>query len=192
LNVNVQSKATTQKGGISTNVDPELATNVLMKSTSAESTRASITIVSDAFQAHELSSSSRSEVAGTLSGKSKHLKRPTFKVSANTSGKIDSDGANEQSMRTFTTEPAQRDDSVSRNEGMGGPKSSSDSHSDGNKYGLELIAFGNIRLETMSWIEAIRRKHGFAENEGTAAPRVPGRTASAKQRAKELREKGIE
>lgn len=51
-------------------------------------------------------------------------------------------------------------------------------------FDLVLTARGNIRLETMSWIEAVRRKYGFTdETQGTVPSGRPGRTASAGLRA---------
>lgn len=32
------------------------------------------------------------------------------------------------------------------------------------EYDLQLIANGNIRVETLSWIEVIRRKYGFGDD----------------------------
>lgn len=49
-------------------------------------------------------------------------------------------------------------------------------------YDLELIAHGHIRLETLSWMEIIKRKHGFGNDEQgnrVNAPTTVGRTASA-------------
>ena len=50
---------------------------------------------------------------------------------------------------------------------------------------LTLTAHGHVRLETLSWFEAIRRKHGFSAGEGSTPPSA-GRTAGATARAKEL------
>lgn len=186
---NVSSIATAKKGGITANVDPELATRVYMKCLSAETTKANVSVISDAFL-HDDSNkdepgkpSVRGEVVGTLSGLSKLLKRPTFSKS-NSSGKIDSHGADEQSLNTFSIPgvvAANGNDESQLTEKLGGGPE---------KFGLQLISFGNIRLETLSWIEAIRRKHGFSNNEGTAPPKKVGRTASAKENAKKLLAKG--
>jgi hypothetical protein len=35
---------------------------------------------------------------------------------------------------------------------------------------LQLIAKDHISVQTMSWIEVIRRKHGFHDHEGTLPP----------------------
>ena len=52
--------------------------------------------------------------------------------------------------------------------------------------GLSLSAHGHVRLETLSWFEAIRRKHGFTDPSQGSKPVAPGRSASATQRAKDL------
>lgn len=56
---------------------------------------------------------------------------------------------------------------------------------------IKLVAHGHVRVETLSWMEAIRRKHGFDEatvgKSGAAAvPVQVGRTASARARAEAI------
>ena len=53
------------------------------------------------------------------------------------------------------------------------------------EYDLQLLANGNIRLESLSWIEVIRRKYGFGDDSKGTRPQAPGRTASAGIRAAE-------
>lgn len=45
-------------------------------------------------------------------------------------------------------------------------------------FDINLFARGNVRIDTMSWIQIIRSKYGFEDNVSTNAP-APGRTASA-------------
>ena len=89
------------------------------------------------------------------------------------SGKINLDGAAAQAMQSLS----ERKSTATSTEDRHDP-------AEDLSFDLQLIANGNIRLETMSWMEAIRRKHGFMdESQGTPPPRSPGRTASAKVKA---------
>ena len=54
---------------------------------------------------------------------------------------------------------------------------------------LTLTAHGHVTVETLSWFEAIRRKHGIREGEGSLPPGA-GRTARAAERARGLRGEG--
>jgi len=74
---------------------------------------------------------------------SKHLS------SSSSSGKINLKGAEEQSLRTFET-----------NERQVGEKDDSNS-SGGYMVDLILIAGKKVCLETISWMDAIKKKHGF-------------------------------
>ena len=50
-------------------------------------------------------------------------------------------------------------------------------------FDLTLRSHGHIRVETLSWIEVIRRKHGFGNDSTYGLPPAGvGRTASAKDR----------
>jgi hypothetical protein len=46
-------------------------------------------------------------------------------------------------------------------------------------YDINLFARGNVRVETMSWIQVIRSKYGFKDDGGAPIPSGVGRTASA-------------
>ena len=50
-------------------------------------------------------------------------------------------------------------------------------------FDLTLRSHGHIRVETLSWIEIIRRKHGFGDSSDQGLPPLGvGRTASANSR----------
>lgn len=55
-------------------------------------------------------------------------------------------------------------------------------HEQGDGYDINLFARGNVRIDTMSWIQIIRSKYGFEDNITGKAP-APGRTASANMNA---------
>ena len=52
---------------------------------------------------------------------------------------------------------------------------------DDSDYDLTLLARGNVRVETMSWIQIIRSKYGFEDTgmSGKNMTPAPGRTASS-------------
>jgi hypothetical protein len=55
------------------------------------------------------------------------------------------------------------------------------------EYDLTLVARGNVRVETMSWIQIIRSKYGFEDKVGgSLPPSKVGRTASATSEAAEI------
>lgn len=176
-NINLQinklqltSEALASNGHISVSVDPEVVTDVYLKSLTSK-----VSIISDAVDFQPLKSpaaSSSSEamtiMEGRLTGKSRAPKRPTFNRGTSSSGKINLDGADSQSMLTIMSD----DDG-----------SSSSSKSDSS---IKFTASGDITLETLSWIEAIRRRHGLSDKVGTIPPKNVGRTASAKSRVAAL------
>lgn len=175
------------------------------ESLSYQSTRAAVTIVSDAFVSDStlsggtdsgavVNAAATSELVtvettseigvqgglltGRLTGQSNSVKRPVFKSGqGSSSGKINLPGAEAQSMQRHNKQRA--DDGISSVD----PTTSK-------RYDLQLVANGNIRLETMSWIAALRRKYGFSDdntaggrNSGPPVAGKIGRTASAGKRA---------
>ena len=84
-------------------------------------------------------------------------------------GKINLDGADSQSMQTIM------------NDTEDGPLFISKSDSS-----IKFVASDSITLETLSWIEAIRRRHGLSDKLDTIPPKTVGRTASAKLRVAAL------
>jgi hypothetical protein len=98
-------------------------------------------------------------------------------------GKIDQSGAEAQALDSGGVALQS-----ARSSGTGG-----EGQQDGGsgEADLTLVARGNVRLETMSWIQVIRSKYGFedtpdASTKGTAPPAHVGRTASASSRAADL------
>eukprot|EP01038_Epipyxis_sp_PR26KG_P015239 gene15239-20539_t len=174
------SLANALDGNITATLDPDVIGIVTCASSLAEG---SSTVLSDSFElgnnknhvTHDTKSNAfvGKVIEGYFTGKSKSSKkRPTFNnTNSSRSGKIDLVGAELQANHKIEdTENA----TVFGN----------------GKYpaigGVKLDAYGNIKLETLSWIEAIRKKYGFEENEGTIPPIAPGRTASANLEAKKL------
>ncbi len=164
----------------------QMKVNLLCESQSHNTTRAAVTITSDAFEVDATSSGpvtagssadvfEGGKLAGRLTGKSQSLKRPAAQAHGQSSGKINLQGAEAQSMQSLS----QRRD---------GAMELGESDAKSSACSLRLVAHGNIRLETMSWIEAIRRKYGFVdEKQGTLPPASIGRTASASIKAAALR-----
>ncbi len=169
------------KGSVFASVDPEVKASVdcFCMSTAG---RAVVTIVSDSFQPLDAAPDqglSPERAQGVLTGESKMSKRPTFsRGNGDASGKINLNGAELQAM------------SGPNHENRGG---SSDSNADNHTedgFDLALHAYGHVRLETLSWIEIIKRKHGFGDDEALSPPKGVGRRASSKARAVELSDGG--
>jgi len=169
------STAVATAGGITASVDPEMAAVVQCDSL-ATAGRAVVTIVSDAFEPIGTANTA-SSVRGKLTGSSGMRSRPLFARSSGEgggggSGKINLRGAEAQALHI-----------IGASTRTGEEKDGSKSHEEQEEQAdLTLRAHGHIRLETLSWVEALRRKHGFAEGEGCLPPADAGRTASAKKR----------
>jgi DUF4097 and DUF4098 domain-containing protein YvlB len=162
--VKLNSGALANKGRISVSVDPEIVTDVYLKSLTSN-----VSIISDAVDFQPLSPNNNNAIIeGRLTGKSRSPKRPIFNRGTSLSGKINLEGADSQSMQTIMND----DDSLIT-------LSKIDSS-------MKFVASGDIKLETLSWIEAIRRRHGLSNTEGTIPPKTVGRTASAKLRVAEI------
>lgn len=159
-------------------------------------------------------------IKGRLTGKSTGTKRPTFsnsytrsgkpQVNANvaantqhewkllgfclcTTGKIDLSGAEAQALESGGVSLQDTSDRSGSEDGSGksaiGRKRSEEAD-------MTLIARGNVRVETMSWIQIIRSKYGFEDKPGTpngaALPRGGvGRTASASALAAEIAQSAL-
>jgi len=164
--VKLKSEALSKKGNIIVSVDPEIVTNVYLKSLSSN-----ISIISDAIDFQQLYNNNNDNtiIEGKLTGKSRAAKRPIFNRGTSLSGKINLEGADLQSMQTII-------DDDNENTLFQTKIDSS----------IKLIASNNIKLETLSWIEAIRRRHGLGDKDITKPPKNVGRTASAKLRVAEL------
>jgi hypothetical protein len=97
----------------------------------------------------------------------------------------DSSGTADESTHTATTgaDGASQDSSTTTT-------TTSSVAGDG-EYDITLIGRGNVRVETMSWIQIIRSKYGFEDSvggssRGTLPPSKVGRTASATSEAAEI------
>ena len=160
----LKSEAIANNGSISVSVDPEIVTDVYLKSLTSN-----VSITSDAVDFQPSSTNNSNIMEGKLTGKSRAPKRPIFNRGTSSSGKINLDGADSQSMLTIM------------NDTEDGPLSLSKSDSS-----IKFIASDSITLETLSWIEAIRRRHGLSDKIDTKPPKTVGRTASAKLRVAAL------
>lgn len=164
------SFAVATKGGIVASVDPEVQATLRCQSHGIAG-RARVTIISDAFEsdpsAHSIAPMPGLAI-GRLTGKSTALKHPPS-ASAARSGKIDLVQADRQSLGGSSSNPI------------------SAHTADSQAFDLSLTAYGHVRVETLSWVEAIRRKYGFLNDSEGTRPVGPGRTASASQRAKEIK-----
>jgi len=176
--INAQAgQATATAGNIHATVDPEMVAALTCKSLQ-HGDRDPITIVSDAFLRHnDVASTADAAVAdavaagpgtavtvhGLLTGESLAPKRAASRGRGATSGKIDLRGAEDQSLQSLASGGAHGDAATA----------------DNSAPILHLSASGSVRVETLSWVEAIRRKHGFAGPvpEGTVSI---GRRAAAR------------
>jgi hypothetical protein len=177
----IPNQATAHKGNLQVAIDPEIIAAVDCANTSTAS-RAIVTIVSDSFEEFsemkpsflETSKGSSSapersarRIQGRLTGQSSGTKRPPLDTAngASRSGKIDLDNVNQ----------------LNETMNLGRKTGSEDS------FDLVLTAFGHIRMETLSWIEAIRRKHlGEDANVDNNKSVELGRTANSSQRVQDI------
>jgi hypothetical protein len=176
LDQSLSSSASALRGNLTAKVNPDVAVNVLCESTSPQTSRSVLTISSDTYVPYldTVSGGAQCEDAkivewistlpttlgqrkvGRLTGKSSpRLRNPHFSSQrSSVSGKINLQGAEEQSLRTF-----QRGDVNGEfRDGDGG-----EFHEDEDVH-LNLKASGNVCVESLSWMEAIRRKYGFLDS----------------------------
>eukprot|EP01035_Chromulina_nebulosa_P026072 gene26072-34084_t len=169
LDQSLSSSASALRGNLTAKVNPDVAVNVLCESTSPQTSRSVLTISSDTYVPYldTVSGGAQCEDAkivewittlpatlgqrkvGRLTGKSSpRLRNPHFSSQrSSVSGKINLQGAEEQSLRTF-----QRGDVNGEfRDGDGG-----EFHEDEDVH-LNLKASGNVCVESLSWMEAIRR-----------------------------------
>lgn len=199
-------KAVTDDGSLAISIDPEVRASVDAHCTSPAG-RAVLTINSDTFHQYDKTAiltakatkNGRDDMVmqpekyhqqGYLSGASAASSRPTFmRSSGSGSGKIDLAAAvAQQSM-------GRESESVSAGAGDKSESSVLSTHSystngstnihsyeevSSKGYDLSLVAHGHVRLETLSWMEVIKRKHGFGGNDKVNAPVEAGRTATAR------------
>ena len=183
------SRVTATKGGIQISVDPEVRATVDAQCFGVAG-RAVVSMVSDSFEEYTQLTQEPGGIKldpraghrqGLLTGDSAGAKRPNFLSTAGrSSGKINLAGAESQAMQqtmSMTKEKKRDSDVVSDND------DDASSATAAAAFDLTLRSHGHIRLETLSWIEIIRRKHGFGDDElGGLPPPGVGRTASSSLR----------
>lgn len=193
------SSVTATKGGIQISVDPEVRATVDAQCFGVAG-RAVVSMVSDSFEEYEQltlpgggpgGGPRPGHRQGLLTGQSAGAKRPEFQSSSGrSSGKINLSGAEDQSMQQTMSKT--KDQSNGRDGGNEADLASGASSSravDAGAFDLTLRSHGHIRLETLSWIEIIRRKHGFGEADLAGLPPAEaGRTASSGQRVSAIME----
>lgn len=182
------NQATSYRGNLQVAIDPEIVAAVDCANTSTGN-RAVVTIVSDSFEEfselkpsllEETRESSQApgessqapersarRIQGRLTGQSSAAKRPPLDIGsgASRSGKIDLDNVAQLSETMNAGKEKEGDES----------------------FDLVLMAYGHIRMETLSWIEAIRRKHlGDDANADNNKNVELGRTASSSQRVQDI------
>lgn len=178
------SCAISSSSTVSAKIDPELTLQLDCKSDTTTA-RNSITIVSEGFLKHdnEIASeqitnpSSIQTISGIItSSKNNNNKRPDFAIRSKGSGKIDLDGAEAQSLNAVTKQLDNKSNNNNTNE------------SKNNYPSLLLSSKGHIRVESLSWIEAIVRNHGLEDvyRDMSSQKMKVGRTASASSRAREI------
>ena len=154
-----------------------------------------VSVVSDSFEeSQELCLDTglkapprRSHVRGHFTGISEGTKRPIFTTSGSrSSGKIDLVGAEAQAMHQTMTKASSDEGSGRVEHGVQTreyEKRGKEELEEEPALDITLRSHGHIRVETLSWIEIIRRRHGFG-NDSTHGlpPSGVGRTASAKDR----------
>jgi DNL zinc finger len=143
------STASAPNGSVAASVDPELV--ALLKCETISPGAKPIEVLSDAFEVKDdtdTDTDGKQMVSGFLTGKSKAPKRATSRRGGHSSGKIDLRGAESQAMQGY----------VERQGSGDGAEEPS-----GVIPSLWLQGKDVIRVETLSWIEAIRRRHGFSE-----------------------------
>ena len=177
LDLSSPSSAVAVKGNISAKIDGEVAATLLCETTTGSSSgRKTLSIASDSYVSYvntfdyENPVNSKNippkaqwiaalpapltghRLAGRLTGPTAGKVRHSGGGAAS-SGKISTASAEEQSLRTFE-------------------KKRLDS-SDRENIDIQLRARGSVRVETLSWMEVIRRKYGFTEkSEGTSPPSI--------------------
>lgn len=98
-------------------------------------------------------------------------------------GKIDLLGAEAQAQQMGGAHHHSADTSTPRNPiATASATTGATAESEQGGYDINLFARGNVRIDTMSWIQIIRSKYGFEDNITGKAP-APGRTASANMNA---------
>ena len=176
-------KAITNDGSLAVSLDPEAQASVSARCTSPAG-RAMVTINSETFQSFDQSELLRTSSTTDANVKEEHPERYlrrgylTGQITAanvqrtSGSGKIDLNSAHSQALFTTANHPKSIESSTRLKPSL--------SEVEQKGFDLELTAHGHVRLETISWMEVIKRKHGFGGNDKVSAPKDYGRTATAR------------
>ncbi|KAJ1435876.1 hypothetical protein B484DRAFT_417014 [Ochromonadaceae sp. CCMP2298] len=193
--------AQANEGHIIATLDPEMEGSLECMSETMGLTRATSTVVSDAFELLPSELEPGEEIAcprpgvweggtirGRLTGKSASVKRPTFQEAGRSgSGKINLEGAEAQQLDEPVSYPSSNSSGTDATSSTGTTSatgaSAGDQGGEVQEFDISLSAYGNIRVETMSWIQVIRSKYGFEDKVGA---QVPGRTASSGVKAAQI------
>jgi len=152
------------RGGIQAKINPEIEAELRCESLGlAGRARATVVSESESFIRAAALQSNPGLVTGRLTGKVASGSDGGAAAPANRSGKIDLAQAAKAKHSSGPVSP-----------------------SSGNLPALSLTGRGHVRIETLSWFEAIRRKYGFIDPSKGSKPVAAGRSASASSRAKEL------
>ena len=177
----VNSRAYSKKKSITVYADPKVKANVYFEVLSQS--RAKVTVVSEGFKPIKDISVCNNIIIGSINKSEHFFQRAQMAYPYLTSGKINTKGSEDQSLHTILP---LNDDITTL-----GTSNECQSITEENAT-FAFVAYGNIFFESLSWIEAIRRRHGFNKpDEGTLSNGI-GRTASSKRRAQEIVEKSIE
>lgn len=147
LKAHSTNSVSAEEGNIACSLDPEII--IAEARCTSKSGRNAINISSDAFQAgHGHDSSS---VVGRFTGESQNIKRPHFRTAngKSQSGKIDLIGAKRNWLESISKASVNNSVSSSSKESVDNPTT------------FECQASGKINVKSVSWIDAIRSKHGL-------------------------------
>lgn len=162
------SVAYAKKKSIAVNVDPKIKANLYFEVFSQS--RAKVTVVSQGFKPIKNLSNDEKIITGSIN----ECEKAIISTDLRTSGKINTESSEKQSLRTILTS----DEGKTMNDMK--------DYITKENATFAFVAYGNILFESLSWMESIRRRHGFTKyDEGTVSKGV-GRTASSKLRAQEI------
>ena len=190
------------RGGVQVRVDPEVEAWVRCESQGIAG-RARVTVVSDSFEKAALPGASPlfaglvtgrltgrapedpSAGSGSGSGRASRSGKIDLAQAAKRPGPLTNHAAAPSSAPSSASAAASTADPVGAGSGSGSGAGTGARVGPGS-FDLSVTAHGHIRLETLSWFEAIRRKYGFTEEGQGSRPGAPGRSASAGARARSL------
>ena len=177
-------RAMTSDGNLAVAVDPNIRASILALSTNAAS-RGKVTIVSDTFKTLTAKTVSRLSTFGVFTGMVPITNSEDFSRTSSRSGKVNLGAA--EMVASLTAASSSNNDHMDTGVGTNDSTRLSTDAADESYPDLHIQAHGHVRVETLSWIELIRRKHGFGSDSTKGPPAKAGRAASSKDVAKTLR-----